>query len=103
MRPALRTCNGPTLLTALLKLQMMDRLGESAKLETPEDTTITTFFVGSITPSMSEDEIVEPFLPFGEVWFSVNLPIASTASYAMLGALLSCLTASCPGDAKHGD
>jgi hypothetical protein len=46
---------------------MMDRLGESAKLETPEDTSITTLFIGSITPSMSEDEIVEPFLPFGEV------------------------------------
>ena len=48
-------------------LQMMDRLGESAKLETPEDTSITTLFIGSITPSMSEEEIVEPFLPFGEV------------------------------------
>lgn len=49
------------------QLQMMDRLGESAKLETPEDTSITTLFIGSITPSMSEEEIVEPFLPFGEV------------------------------------
>lgn len=48
---------------------MMDRLGESAKLDTPEDTSITTFFIGSITPSMSEDEIVEPFQPFGEVCF----------------------------------
>ena len=64
--------------------QMMDRLGESAKLETPEDTSITTLFIGSITPSMSEDEIVEPFLPFGEVrsvWPYSHAPGSSTCHH----------------------
>jgi hypothetical protein len=61
---------------------MMDRLGESAKLETPEDTSITTFFVGSITPSMSEDEIVEPFLPFGEVGSSLDPPVVRLVAHA---------------------
>ena len=47
--------------------QMMDRLGDTAKLEPPEDGTVTTLYVGSITPSMHEEDIVEPFRPFGEV------------------------------------
>ncbi len=47
--------------------QMMDRLGETAKLEPPEDGTITTMYIGGLTPAMSEDDIREPFLPFGEV------------------------------------
>ncbi len=46
---------------------MLDRLSESAKLEPPEDGTITTFYIGGLTPSMSEAEIVEPFQAFGEV------------------------------------
>lgn len=46
---------------------MMDRLGESAKLDPPEDGTITTMYIGGLTPAMSEDDIREPFTPFGEV------------------------------------
>lgn len=47
--------------------KMMDRMGEREKLQPPEDGTIMTMYVGSITPSMSEDDIREPFLPFGTV------------------------------------
>ncbi len=50
-----------------LNAQMMDRLGDAAKLDPPEDGTVTTLYVGSVTPSMHEEDIVEPFRPYGEV------------------------------------
>ena len=52
---------------------MMDRLGESQKLEPPEDGSIVTLYVGSLTPAMHEEDIVEPFRPYGEVRMSESM------------------------------
>lgn len=51
---------------------MMDRMGERHKLEPPEDTTIMTMYIGTVNPSMSEDDIREPFAPFGTVSTSLG-------------------------------
>ena len=67
MPRCLRPECGRGLIPGMVGVQMIDRLGERDKLEPPGDSTIATFYIGQVTPSMSEDDIKSPFLQYGTV------------------------------------
>ncbi|GFH09766.1 uncharacterized protein HaLaN_04970, partial [Haematococcus lacustris] len=47
--------------------KMMRKVGELPKLEAPEDTSVTTLFVGGVGPEISEEDLRDHFYGFGEL------------------------------------
>mmetsp|Transcript_29226 Transcript_29226/g.64686 ORF Transcript_29226/g.64686 Transcript_29226/m.64686 type:complete len:459 (-) Transcript_29226:408-1784(-) len=47
--------------------KMLKRVAEMPKLEPPEDTSITTLYIGGVTPNVSEDDLRDEFYAFGEI------------------------------------
>lgn len=47
--------------------KMMDRAANFNKLEPPEDTTVTTLYVGGLTPDVAEEDLNDKFYSFGEI------------------------------------
>jgi pre-mRNA-splicing factor RBM22/SLT11 len=47
--------------------KMLRRLGDMPTLQPPEDASITTLYVGGLTPEISEEDIRDQFYHFGEL------------------------------------
>ena len=46
---------------------MLDRVDTLPKLTPPEDTAITTLYIGGLTPVITEDDIRDQFYSYGEL------------------------------------
>eukprot|EP00879_Flechtneria_rotunda_P020329 GHRR01021379.1.p1 GENE.GHRR01021379.1~~GHRR01021379.1.p1 ORF type:complete len:319 (+),score=102.46 GHRR01021379.1:179-1135(+) len=47
--------------------KMLRRVSEQPKLEPPEDNTITSLYVGGVTPDITEEDLKDTFYTFGEL------------------------------------
>ena len=48
--------------------KMLNRLGEQpAKLQKPDDTSITTLYIGGIQEDITQEDVKEPFFKYGEI------------------------------------
>ena len=47
--------------------KMLDRVDTLPKLAPPEDASITTLFIGGLTPVITEDDIRDQFYSYGEL------------------------------------
>eukprot|EP00898_Chlorokybus_atmophyticus_P005618 jgi/Chlat1/6057/Chrsp4S06341 len=59
--------------------KMLRKVGELSVLEPPEDTAITTLFIGGVDPSIKEEDIRDKFYMYGEVSSVRIVPRSSCA------------------------